>query len=411
MYKSVTQRSVTQRSVTALLPLLFAATALHAQAPAAARQLGTVTAVSGSTLTLKPTSGAEVTVNVAPDAPVLQLPPGSTDLKAVTPAKLEDVAVGDRVLASGTKDASDALTATRLVLMKSTDIAARNAGEERDWQRRGLGGLVRSVDAPEITVVSGAKVLKITTTSTTVFKRYAADSVSFADVKPGSIGEVRAGDQLRARGALSDDKLSLTAEEIVSGSFENLSGIVSAVDPSAQSLTLKDSATKKSVTVYVTQKSDLRNLPPEAAARFAARTGGAPGASGVGRTEGTHQAPGAGAPAGGPPAGTGGAPAGANGASAGANGAAPAGARTRSAGMDLSQMLSRLPTQTLADLHPGAAVMIVATRGKEDHPTAVTLLSGVEQILSSTPAGAAPVTLSPWNLGGQPDAGGEGGGR
>ena len=394
-----------------LLPLLFAATAIHAQAPAAARQLGTVTAVSGSTLTLKPTSGADVTVKVAPDAPVLQLPPGSTDLKAATPAKLEDVAVGDRVLASGTKDPSDALTATRLVLIKSTDIAARNAGEERDWQRRGLGGLVRTTSAPDITVVSGAKVLKITTTPATVFKRYADDSVAFADVKPGTLGEVHAGDQLRARGALSDDKLTLTAEEVVYGSFENLSGVVSAVDSATQSLTLKDSATKKSVTVYVTQKSDLRNLPPEAAARFAARsTGGGAGAGGAGaaHADGTHAGQGAPSSAGAASgaagaSATGGPPAGANG--------APAGARTRSAGMDLSQMLSRLPTQTLADLHAGEAVMIVATRGKEDHPTAVTLLSGVEQILSSTPAGAAPVTLSPWNLGGQPDAGGEGAGR
>ena len=59
-------------------PLVAQATAA---APAAARQLGTVTAVSGNTLTLKTDAGQAVTVSVADGARILQLAPGSTDLK------------------------------------------------------------------------------------------------------------------------------------------------------------------------------------------------------------------------------------------------------------------------------------------------------------------------------------------
>jgi hypothetical protein len=375
----------------ATLPLLLTPIALVAQSPATSK-LGTVKAIDGNKLTVT-TAAGDITVTVAPNAPVLQLPPGSKSLKDAAPAQLADVAVGDRVLATGQAgDAADALTASRVVLMKSTDIAALRAAEQRQWQR-GLGGLVKSVDGTTITVVAGAKMLKIETTPTTTFKHYAEDSVDFADAKASSLATIHPGDQLRARGTVADDRLSMTAVEVVTGTFENLSGVISSVDATGQTLTLKDLATKKVVTVYVTPKSDLRNLPATAAAAFAARNRPA-GAAGT--------APGA---ASGPPAG--GAP-GAGGPGAGGPGAG----RPRSAGLDLSQMLSHLPTETLADLKAGQAVMIVASPADNGHPTAITLLSGVEGILSATPAGQSPLTLSPWNIS-EPEGaggGGEGGG-
>jgi hypothetical protein len=76
--------------------------------------------------------------------------------------------------------------------------------------------------------------------------------------------------------------------------------------------------------------------------------------------------------------------------------------------MDLSQMLSRLPTQKIDELKTGEAVMIVASRAAPSSTTvtAVTLLSGVEPILAASPTGDA-MTLSPWNMGGGgADAGG-----
>jgi hypothetical protein len=77
--------------------------------------------------------------------------------------------------------------------------------------------------------------------------------------------------------------------------------------------------------------------------------------------------------------------------------------------MDLSQMLSRLPTETLGGLKAGDAVMIVATSPAADSPssTAVTLLAGVEAILTASPSGQT-MTLSPWSVGGggEPSEGG-----
>jgi hypothetical protein len=80
--------------------------------------------------------------------------------------------------------------------------------------------------------------------------------------------------------------------------------------------------------------------------------------------------------------------------------------------MDLSQMLSRLPTETIAGLKPGEAVMIVATApsGQSMQSSAVTLLTGVEPILTAAPSGEG-MTLTPWSVGsGEPSMGGEGAG-
>jgi hypothetical protein len=72
-------------------------------------------------------------------------------------------------------------------------------------------------------------------------------------------------------------------------------------------------------------------------------------------------------------------------------------------------MVSRLPAVTLADLQKDEAVMIVSTTGTGgSEVTAITLLSGVEPILTASPNGmGAAALLSGWNL--SAPGGGEGG--
>ena len=70
-------------------------------------------------------------------------------------------------------------------------------------------------------------------------------------------------------------------------------------------------------------------------------------------------------------------------------------------------MLSRLPNSTLADLQKGDAVIIVSTEGGDSNAvTAITLLAGVEAILTAAPSKSASSLLSPWSLG-APGAEGE----
>jgi hypothetical protein len=67
---------------------------------------------------------------------------------------------------------------------------------------------------------------------------------------------------------------------------------------------------------------------------------------------------------------------------------------------DISQMLQRTPTVQLSDLHKGDAVMIVATQGTSSSATAVTLLAGVEPLLTASPSASQTMFSASWNLGG-----------
>jgi hypothetical protein len=180
----------------------------------------------------------------------------------------------------------------------------------------------------------------------------------------------------------------LTAEEIVTGNFRNVAGTVISVDASAGTMNVQDLLSKKLVQIRVTPESQLHQLPPEMAQRIAMRLKAAMmGASGGPSAAST--------PSAGTPPGNGGGPQ--------PGGAAPAGGMggMRSGGApDFQQMLSRMPTVALADLHKGDAVMIVATQGTPSGgATAITLLSGVEPILQAAPSGSQAMMLSPWSLG------------
>ena len=342
-----------------------------AQAPAAApaataSQLGTVKTIAGNALTMTTDKGVTVTVTVADGAKVYELAVGSTDLKTAKPGQLADVAVGDRALVTGKAgDAPDSLTAVRVVLIKSSDIAQMQAAQQADWKANGVGGIVTAIDPSNgtITVASGTKKTIINISSKTAFKRFAGDSVKYQDAQPGTMAQIQPKDQIQARGAKSADGTSIQAEEVISGSFQNLSGQLTSVDDQAGNVTLKDLATKKVLTVHVTANSDIRNMPLQVATRFAAQSNGG------GRRGGA----GAGQDAGGDNAGT-----------------------RRAAGADLSQMIGRLPTGTLADLKKGDAVMIVASQPAPgaDALTAVTVLTGVDPILTANPNGGMDLSMS-----------------
>jgi hypothetical protein len=70
----------------------------------------------------------------------------------------------------------------------------------------------------------------------------------------------------------------------------------------------------------------------------------------------------------------------------------------------MQQMLSRMPAMPFSDFQKGDAVMIVTTQGSANSDvTAITLLSGVEPILTASPNGSGAASLlSPWSLGSSP---------
>ena len=69
--------------------------------PAIAKRIGTIKAINGAALTLKPTSGSEVSVTLQPTARILRLAPGDKDLKNATPLEVQDLHVGDTIRVRG----------------------------------------------------------------------------------------------------------------------------------------------------------------------------------------------------------------------------------------------------------------------------------------------------------------------
>jgi hypothetical protein len=380
-----------------------------AQTPAT-RPVGTIKSINGKTIVLTTDAGAEITIQVQDDTKLVRIAPGEKDLKNAAPLQFEELQVGDRILVRGALGPDGkTLVAASVIAMKQADLAAKQAHEREEWQRHGVGGLVTKVDTSNGTIiiatnaVGAAKDVTVHVTKQTVLRRYATNSVKFDDAKPAPIEDVKAGDQLRARGTRSPDGAELTADEVVSGSFRNIAGTINGVDASAGTIAVNDLITKKPVTVKIGADAQLRKLPPMMAQMIAARlkggTGDTPTAAGgaTGASQPQGAAAGQGSAAGSAP----GSAAGAGGGSArpaGSGGQGGAGGRG-----DLQQMLSRLPAVTLADLQKGDAVMIVSTEGTQDGGvTAITLLTGVDAILQASPSGGASSILTPWSLGGAP---------
>jgi len=367
------------------LPAQNAAQPADSQPSAAAavsRSVGTVKSIGDKSLVVKTDAGAEVTVTVQEGTRILRLAPGQTDLKSATPMTLPEVQVGDRTLVRGRPGENGGMAATSIVVMKQADVAQKQQHDLQDWQRRGAGGIVSAIDA-----ASGAVTVAVTPTLSvavktgkdTVFLRYASNSVKFADAQKGTFDQIKVGDQLRARGNKSADGKEIAAEEVISGSFRNIAGTISSIDAANNTVTVKDVLAKKSVVVKFNSDSQLRKLAPQMAQRLAFFLRG-------GAAQGGPQPASTGAPT--------------AGAAPGA-GAGPAAQRPGAGSADFSQMLSRIPSITLADLQKEDAVMIVAMQGAgSGEATAVTLLGGVEPILTASPNGMSAAALfSGWNLG------------
>jgi co-chaperonin GroES (HSP10) len=370
-----------------------------ADASALQRAVGAIKAITDQGIVLSSDSGDEVQVSFQDATRILRVAPGQKDLKNATPLQKQDLQVGDRVLVRG-KAGADAhsIVAGAVVVMKQSDVAAKQQKDRDDWQKRGVGGLVTAVDPAtgnitiSTTSFTGTKTVAVHTTNSTVLRRYAPNSVKFDDAKVAPIDQMKVGDQLRARGTKNEDGTTLDAEEVVSGSFRNLAGAIVSVDTAANTLTLKDSISKQTVVVRVTSDAQLRKLPAEFAQRIATRLKGAaaagiPGAVAAtgGASDENKRQPEAAQSGGG---------------GMGPGGGGPGRGFRNGGPPDIQLMLNRIPPSNLADLQKGDVVMVVATNGDSSGTVnAITLLAGVEPILTAVPNATQAMMLSPWSLG------------
>jgi hypothetical protein len=157
----------------------------------------------------------------------------------------------------------------------------------------------------------------------------------------------------------------LTSYEVISVTLRNIAGTITGIDAGASTVTIKDVLGKKNVKVKITGDTQMRKLPEQLAQRIAFFLK-SPEAAQAAAARFQQR---------------------------GAGGQRPGGSSP-----DFQQMINRLPAVTLADLRKEDAVMIVSTPGTgNSEVSAITLLSGVEPILTSNTSQAAALLIG-WNL-------------
>ncbi len=353
---------------------LPATSSVYAQAPATTgqsadasissnRALGEVKVIDKAArqLIIKTDAGSLVNVVLSDATSYMRVAPGETNLTNATKIAFTDVAEGDRVLAMGkVSDDHKTVPARTVIVMTKADIAKKQEAERAEWKRRGVVGIITALkpETKEITITSrtmaGPQTLTIPVTEKVELRRYAPDSIKFADAQTAKFDELKVGDQLRALGERDTAGTAFTAEKVVTGSFKSVAGVITAIDPATGELKINDMQTKQPLTIVVKQDSVLRKFPAasEMGGMMMRPAGGGPGGAPAGAPGGAPGGPGGGRPGGG-------------------------------GGMNIQDMLERLPTTTLADVKVGDTIIVSSTKGADPtRVTAITLISGADTLLN-----------------------------
>ncbi len=357
-------------------------------APAIVSLIGEVKAIDATAkqIVLRADSGVISTVNLSDKTQYKRLPPGETTLAKAIDITLTDVGAGDRVLAQW-RAGADVKTAPtpRVVVMNKADLAKKQEQDRAQWRRRGVSGIVSSVNpsTQEITVSSRSlmgvqQAVIIPVTDKVLMRRYPPNTIpKYSDAKPSKFEEVKVGDQLRALGDKSADGTHLTAEEVLFGTFKIVGGTVTAIDAAANQIKINDLQTKKPLTIILKPDSVLRRFPENAAMMFGGG-GAGPGGPGAGAGPGAGQSPAQGQQPAPRPQGAG--PGGPQG--AGPGGPQGGGMRGGAGGGSMADLLERLPMISISELKVGDTIIMSSLPGSDPTQfTAISLVSGVEPLL------------------------------
>ncbi len=370
----VTKRNLVNRQSILVLAAIFVLSlgfAVPGQTQGVVSVIGEVKAIDNTSnqMVVRADNGILFTVTLSDKTQYLRVAPGETSLAKATKIGLADVGSGDRVLARG-RGAADQKTvpALQVVVMSKADLAKKQEQERAEWRRRGVSGIVASLNAStqEITVSSrtlaGApQAVIIPVTEKVMMRRYPPDTIpKYSDAKPSKFDEVKVGDQLRALGDKTADGTHLTAEEVVFGTFKIAGGTVTAIDATTNQIKINDLQTKKPLTIILKPESVLRRFPEGGMFGGGGGPGAGNGAPGQGQAQGQAQQRPQGAGPGGP------------------QGAGPG-----RGGMNMADLLERLPIISIKDLKVGDTIIMSSLQGADPTQlTAISLVTGIEPLLA-----------------------------
>jgi hypothetical protein len=329
--------------------------------------------VAGKQMIVKTDAGSLVTVVLNDDTAYMRVAPGEKTLTNAAKIAFTDVGEGDRVFARGlASDDRKTVPARVVIVMNKVDIAKKQEAERAEWKKRGVLGIITALkpETKEIMISSrtmaGPQSLTIPVSDKVEMRRYAPDSIKFADARPAKFEELKVGDQLRALGDRNADGGAFTAEKVVTGEFKTVAGVITAVDAATGEVKINDLQTKQPLTIVVKHDAVLRKFPPSNEMGGMMMMGRGPGAGGP--------------PGGQPPASGQAPPAGGQGPGAGGQGG---GMRMGGGGMNMQDMLERLPTIAIADIKVGDTIIVSSTKGADpSRLTAISFISGADTLLN-----------------------------
>jgi len=386
------------KSVLILSLLLIAAGAAFAQtpSPSPATQIsgviGEVKAIDAATnqMQVRADNGVIAIVGINDKTQYKRMALGAKSLAGATDITLAEVGQGDRIWARWRPNTDQKTTpAVQLVVMSKADLAKKQQQERAEWQKRGVSGIVASVNpsTQEITVSSRSLMgpqqnIIIPVNEKVLMRRYPPDTIpKYSEAKPGKFEEVKVGDQLRALGDKSADGTHLAAEEVVFGTFKIAGGTVTALDVATNQIKITDLQTKKPLTINIKPDSVIRRFPEGGAMMLGGGMGG-PGGAGAGQGQARPQGQGQTQTqtAQGPATAQGQKPQGAGGPQ-GAGPGGPQGPRPGGGG-NMADMLERLPVISIHELKVGDVILLSSLPGADPTQlTAISLVSGVEPLL------------------------------
>ncbi|HEU4794396.1 MAG TPA: hypothetical protein VFT02_02130, partial [Pyrinomonadaceae bacterium] len=346
--------------------------AQETQPAAADRVVGEITAVDAANkqLTLKTSAGKSFSVKTDDKTSYRRVPPGETTMERATTIAFTDIAVGDKTIARGRVEA-DKVAAQSLIVVSGREIAQKQEQTQEEWKKRGIKGTIVGINPGtkglmvRMMTPTGPAPIRINTEKTARFLRYGPDAVTLSDAKPSKFDELEFGDSIRALGNKSEDGRTFFAEEIITGSFQMVGGLITEVNKETGEIKITDIKTKQPFTVVVRPDSKVRRLPSSLLKQMEETMANAPspGAGGGGMRiirpgETPPSAPQQPSPGGRPGGGAGG---------------------PSSGQVDYGEAIEKLPAIKVADLKPGEGIIVSSTKGADPaRATAILLAAGVE---------------------------------
>lgn len=306
---------------------------------------------AGKSAKIRTDSGEVVAVKVDDDTTCVRIPAGEKSLGKANAIQFAEVAVGDRVLAHGTKAGSEFL-GQRLIVLTKSEIEKKRERDLDEWRQRGIGGIVRGVNAQtgeidlELRGQEAGSRMSVASAAAE-FRRYSSGSLRFEDAGPSNLSELKAGDQLRALGDKSADGRSFKAETIVSGAFKTIGATVVEINLQTNELKVTTLDKKEPLIISITKDTTVSRIPQPIAVTLAQKAVAANRPPAPGPAANTQRP-------------------------------------LANQNIDVQQVIDSLPKISAADLKPGDVLAVTSAVEKDPaRLTAIKLVAGVDLVLKA----------------------------